>query len=55
MNPVKNFLQDIVNGKFNDEKEAKNMYLNSIYKDGQKIRKSANKTDRRKDMIEIYD
>ena len=55
MNPVKFFLQDIVSGKFNNEKEIKNMYLNNVYGDEGKRRKSDNKADRKKDMIEVYD
>ena len=55
MNPAKNFLQDILSGEFNNAKEAKNMYLNNLYGDEEKIRKSGNKTDRKKDMIEVYD
>ena len=31
------------------------MYLGNAYEDEQKIRKSDNKTDRKKDMIEVYD
>ena len=55
MNPVKNVLQDIVSGKINDKKEAKKMYLDNVYENEQKIRKSDNKMDRKNDMIEIYD
>ena len=55
MNPVKKILQDILSGEFNNAKEAKNMYLNNLYGDEEKIRKSGNKTDRKKDMIEVYD
>ena len=55
MNPVKNVLQYIVSGKINDKKEAKKMYLDNVYENEQKIRKSDNKIDRKNDMIEIYD
>ena len=55
MNPVKKILQNIVSGKFNDEKEAKNMYSNNVYVNQQRIRMSDNKTDHKKDMIEVYD
>ena len=51
----KDFLPDIVSGKVNNAKEAKNMYLNNVYGDEEKIRKSDNKIDYRKDMIEVYD
>ena len=33
MNPVKDFLQDIVSGKFNNAKQATNMYINNVYGD----------------------
>ena len=55
MNPVKKFLQDIVSGKFNNAEEAKKIYLDNVYKDEQKLRKSDNITDCKKDMIEVYD
>ena len=55
MNAVKMFLQDIVSGKFNNAKEAKNMYLNNVYGDEEKIRMSDNKTDHKKHMVEVYD
>ena len=55
MNPVKHFLQNIVSGKFDDEKEAKEMYINNVYKGEQKIRRLDSKTDCNKDMIDIYD
>ena len=45
----------MVSGKFNNAKEAKNMYLNNVYGDEEKLRKSDNRTDHRKDMIEVYD
>ena len=48
-------MPDIVSGKVNNAKEAKNMYLNNVYGDEEKIRKSDNKIDYRKDMIEVYD
>ena len=31
------------------------MYLNNVYGDEEKMRKSDNKTDGKKDMIEVYD
>ena len=31
------------------------MYLDNVYENEQKIRKSNNRTDRKKDMIEVYD
>ena len=52
MNLVKFFLQDIVIGKFNNPKEAEKMYLDNIYGDEVKIRRSDNRTDREKD---VYD
>ena len=55
MNPVKYFLQNIVSGQFNDEREAKEMYINNVYKEEQKVRNLDSKTDRNKDMIDIYD
>ena len=36
MAPVKSFLQNIVNGKFNNAKEAKNWYLNNLDDKGKK-------------------
>ena len=55
MNPVKTFLQYIVSGKFNNAEEAKKMYLDNVYGDEQKIRKSDNRTDCKKGTIEVYD
>ena len=54
MNPVKNFLQDIVSGKLNNAEEARIVHL-GFYTDEQRIRKSDNITDRKKAMIEGYD
>ena len=39
MNPVKNFLQEIVSGKFNDEKEAKEWYKSTVYENEKKRKK----------------
>ena len=55
MNPVKKVLQDIVSGKFNNAEEVKKMYLSNVYVDEQQIRKPGNRTDSKKDMIEVYD
>ena len=55
MNLVKHFLQNIISGKFNDEKEVKKMYINNAYKGEQKISRLDNKTNCNKDMIDIYD
>ena len=55
MNPVKKILQDRVNGKFNNAEEAKEWYKSAVYEDDQKIKKLDNKTDRNKDMINLYD
>ena len=55
MNPVKKILQDIVNGKFNNAKEAKEWYKRAVYEDEQKIEKLYNETGRNKDMIDLYD
>ena len=37
MNPVKNFLQNIVSGKFNNSEEARKFYLD-VYGDEQKYK-----------------
>ena len=55
MNPVKIFLQDIVSGKFNNAGKAKKMYLDNAYEYEQKMIKSDNGTDCKKDMIKVYD
>ena len=55
MNLVKHFLQNIISGKFNDEKEVKKIYVNNAYKGEQEISRLDNKTNCNKDMIDIYD
>ena len=55
MHPANIFLQDIVSGKFNNAKEANKMSLDNVYGDEEKIRRSDNRTDHNKDMIEVYD
>ena len=55
MSLVKHFLQNIVSGKFDDEKDNKEMYINNVYKGEQKITRLDSKADRNKDMIDIYD
>ena len=36
MIPVKKYLKDIVSGKFNDEKEVKEVYKDTVYEDKKK-------------------
>ena len=55
MNPVKFFLQDIVNGSFSNAEEAKKDYINNIYGDEKKVRKAYNKPNRIKDMRDPHD
>ena len=55
MNPVKNYLQNIVSGKFNNGEEARKFYLDNVYGDEQTIKRLDNQTDCNKELIEVYD
>ena len=42
MNPMKDFLQNIVSGKFNNAEETRKFYLDNVYGNEEKIRRLEN-------------
>ena len=55
MNRVKSFLEDIVDKKFDNAEEARIWYVNNIFDQEKKIKRTENKTSRNIDIINLHD